>query len=60
MPRGFLLTKRVIEQAMEYYIFDFSAWEEDGKFGNTFNALIDGLGLFYKRSAMSNQDFEDD
>ena len=40
--------KRVMEQVMEYNILDFSAWEDDGKFGNTFNKLIDGLGLFYK------------
>ena len=40
--------KRVMEQVMEYNILDFSAWNDDGKFGNTFNKLIDGLGLFYK------------
>jgi len=37
-----------MEQIMEYNILDFSAWEDDAKFGNTFNKLIDGLGLFYK------------
>ena len=40
--------KRVMEQVMEYNILDFSAWKDDGKFGSTFNKLIDGLGLFYK------------
>ena len=40
--------KRVMEQVMEYNILDFSAWKDDGKFGNTFNKLIDGLELFYK------------
>jgi hypothetical protein len=40
--------RRVMEQVMEYNILDFSAWEDDGKFGNTFNKLIDGLQLFYK------------
>jgi uncharacterized protein YjbI with pentapeptide repeats len=40
--------KRVMEQVMEYNILDFSTWEDDGKFGSTFNKLIDGLGLFYK------------
>ena len=40
--------KRVMKQVMEYNILDFSAWEDDGKFGSTFKKLIDGLGLFYK------------
>ena len=40
--------KRVMEQIMEYNILDFSAWKDDGKFGSTFNKLIDGLELFYK------------
>ena len=40
--------KRAMEQVMEYNILDFSAWKDDGKFGSTFNKLIDGLGLFYK------------
>ncbi len=40
--------QRVMEQAMEYNILDFSAWQDDEKFGSTFNKLIDGLGLFYK------------
>jgi hypothetical protein len=40
--------KRVMEQVMEYNVLDFSAWKDDGKFGSTFNKLIDGLGLFYK------------
>ncbi|MCI0550403.1 MAG: toll/interleukin-1 receptor domain-containing protein, partial [Anaerolineae bacterium] len=43
-----LWPKRVMEQVMEYNILDFSAWKDDSKFGNTFNKLIDGLGLFYK------------
>jgi hypothetical protein len=41
--------KRVMEQVMEYNILDFSAWEDDSKFGKSFNKLIDGLELFYKR-----------
>ncbi len=40
--------QRVMEQVMEYNILDFSAWQDDEKFGSTFNKLIDGLGLFYK------------
>ena len=40
--------RRVMEQIMEYNILDFSSWKDDGKFGNTFNKLIDGLELFYK------------
>ena len=40
--------RRVMEQVMEYNILDFSAWEDDAKFGNTFSKLIDGLELFYK------------
>jgi hypothetical protein len=40
--------KRVMEQVMEYNILNFSAWQDDGKFENTFNKLIDGLELFYK------------
>ena len=40
--------KRVMDQVKEYNILDFSAWKDDGKFGSTFNKLIDGLGLFYK------------
>jgi len=35
-------------QMMEYNLFDFSAWEDDSKFGNMFNKLINGLGLFHK------------
>ena len=40
--------KRVMEQIMEYNILDFSQWNDDSEFGNTFNKLIDGLELFYK------------
>ena len=40
--------KRIMEQVMEYNILDFSTWEDDSKFGSTFNRLIDGLELFYK------------
>ena len=40
--------KRVMQQVREYNILEFSAWEDDSKFGNTFNKLIDGLGLFHK------------
>jgi hypothetical protein len=45
---GFLLTMRATAQVMESNILDFSAWEDDGKFGNTSDKLIDGLKLFYK------------
>jgi len=41
--------KRVMEQIREYNILDFSTWEDDVKFGSTFNKLIDGLELFYKK-----------
>jgi uncharacterized protein YjbI with pentapeptide repeats len=40
--------KRIIEQIREYNVLDFSAWEDDSKFLNTFKRLIDGLDLFYK------------
>jgi len=40
--------KRFMEQVMEYNILDFSSWHNNSKFENTFNKLIDGLGLFYK------------
>ena len=40
--------QRVMEQIMEYNILDFSMWNDDDKFGTTFNKLIDGLELFYK------------
>jgi len=33
---------------MEYNILDFSAWQDDRKFGNTFNKWLYGLELFYK------------
>lgn len=42
--------RRIMEQVMEYNILDFSTWEDDSKFGSTFNRLIDGLELFYKGS----------
>lgn len=38
----------IIEHVMEYNILDFSMWQDDSKFGSTFNKLIDGLELFYK------------
>lgn len=40
--------KRVMEQIMEYNILDFSKWKDDGKFGETFRKLLEGLDLFYK------------
>ena len=40
--------KRIMEQIMEYNILDFSAWQDDSKFGDMFRKLIDGLELFYK------------
>jgi len=40
--------ERVMEQVLEYNSLDFSAWEDESKFGNTFNKWIDGLGLFYE------------
>ena len=39
---------RVMEQVMEYNILDFSDWQDDSTFGETFKKLIDGLELFYK------------
>lgn len=41
-------SKIVMEQVMEYNILDFSGWKDNRKFKNTFNKLIDGLGLFYE------------
>lgn len=40
--------KRIMEQIMEQDILDFSAWRQDGKFGDMFRKLIDGLELFHK------------
>jgi hypothetical protein len=40
--------KRVMEQVMEYNILDFSACQDDSKFGAMFGKLLDGLQLFYK------------
>ncbi len=40
--------KRIMEQVMKYNILDFSAWEDEGKFGSIFKKLVDGLELFYK------------
>jgi hypothetical protein len=37
-----------MEQVMEYNILDFYAWKDESKFGDTFNKLIAGLGLFYR------------
>lgn len=34
-----------MEQVREYIILDFSIWEDNSKFGNTFHKLIDGFGL---------------
>lgn len=41
--------KRIMEQIMEYNILDFSEWQDNSKFWDTFNKLIDGLELFYKK-----------
>jgi hypothetical protein len=38
--------KRVMDQLMKYNILGFSVWDDDGKFGSTFDKLIDGLELF--------------
>ncbi len=40
--------KRLMAQVTEYNVLDFSAWRDDSKFADTFNKLINGLGLFYK------------
>jgi uncharacterized protein YjbI with pentapeptide repeats len=40
--------KRVMEQIMEYNVFDFSAWKNNGKFEDRFHNMIDGLQLFNK------------
>jgi hypothetical protein len=37
-----------MEQVMEYNILGFSVWDDDGRFGSTFDKLIDGLELFCK------------
>ena len=42
---------------MEYNILDFSKWEDDSQFGNTFNKLIDGLELFHKSWAQRRVSF---
>jgi uncharacterized protein YjbI with pentapeptide repeats len=39
---------RVMEQIKEYNILDFSDWQNEATFEQTFNKLVDGLGLFYK------------
>ncbi len=41
--------KRIMEQIMEYNILDFSDWQNNEIFADTFSKLIDGLELFYKR-----------
>jgi len=41
--------ERIKEQVMEYNILDFSKWEDNENFEKTFNRLIDGLNLFYKK-----------
>ena len=40
--------RQVVENLMEYTLLDFSAWEDDSKFGVTFDQLMDELDLFYK------------
>lgn len=40
--------KRIMEQIMEYNVFDFSAWKNNGRFEDMFHNLIDGLELFNK------------
>ena len=46
-----------MDQVMEYNILDFSKWEDDSQFGNTFNKLIDGLELFHKSWAQRRVSF---
>jgi uncharacterized protein YjbI with pentapeptide repeats len=46
-----LWPKRVVEQVMEYNILDFSKWNDNSKFKNTFIKLIDGLNLYYKEQS---------
>jgi len=41
--------KRVMEQVMEYNILDFSKWEDESIFEETFAKLLNGLDLFYKK-----------
>lgn len=41
--------KRVMEQVKEYNILDFSKWNDDENFKNTFVKLMDGLNLYYKK-----------
>jgi uncharacterized protein YjbI with pentapeptide repeats len=40
--------KQVMEQLMEYHIFDFSAWRNNSIFDELFSRLMDGLELFRK------------
>ena len=44
--------KRVMEQVMEYNILDFSKWEDESIFEETFAKLLNGLDLFYKKPAI--------
>jgi hypothetical protein len=43
------LLQRIMEHIMEYNILDFSTWQDDRSFEETFCKLIEGLDLFYKR-----------
>ena len=38
--------KRIREQIVEYNVFDFSAWKNNGRFEDMFHSLIDRLELF--------------
>jgi hypothetical protein len=42
-------SNRIVEQIMESSILDFSDWKDKSTFGGTFQRLLDGLELFYKR-----------
>lgn len=41
--------ERIMEQVKEYNILDFSIWQDENKFENVFNKLIDGLNIYYKK-----------
>jgi hypothetical protein len=42
-------SERLMERVSEYNILDFSIWKDENKFKDTFNKLIKGLNLYYKK-----------
>jgi len=41
--------ERIREQIEEFYITDFSGWEDENTFAELFSKLLDGLEIFYKK-----------